>query len=295
MTSGDALQWDVHGRDWPLRESSRFVTAAGLRWHVQDLGRGPVALLVHGTGSSTHSWRGLAPYLAERYRVVSMDLPGHGFTSPLPRRRASLPTMASALTELLRVLGATPLLAVGNSAGAAIIARAILDGALRPGAMVSINGALLPLPGLPGAVFSPIARFLAANTMAARLFAWRAGDPAAVRRLVASTGSNLDRVGLDLYGRLVHSVAHVEGTLQMMAGWDLESLERDLPSLTVPLLLLAGTNDGTVPPAEADRVQRRVPGARVERLHGLGHLAHEERPADVAQRILAFADASVVA
>jgi pimeloyl-ACP methyl ester carboxylesterase len=42
-------------------------------------------------------------------------------------------------------------------------------------------------------------------------------------------------------------------------------------------------------------VQRRVPGARVERLHGLGHLAHEERPADVAQRILAFADASVVA
>jgi magnesium chelatase accessory protein len=288
MATGDALRWDSDGRDWPLRESSRFVGAAGLRWHVQDAGRGPVALLVHGTGSSTHSWRGLAPLLARRYRVVSMDLPGHGFTSALPRGRVSLPAMADAVSALVRTLEVDPALVVGNSAGSAILARAILDGTLRPAAMASINGALLPLPGVPGAVFSPLARVLAANTLTARIFAWRAGDPAAIRRLVASTGSHLDGVGLDLYGRLVRSVAHVEGTLQMMAGWDLAPLERDLPRLAVPLLLLTGTNDGTVPPAEAERVQRRLPAARIERLHGLGHLAHEERPEEVARRLLEF-------
>ncbi len=38
------------GRDWPNREASRFVTAGGLTWHVQEAGEGPVLLLVHGTG-----------------------------------------------------------------------------------------------------------------------------------------------------------------------------------------------------------------------------------------------------
>ena len=42
--------WERDGRDWPNREASRFVKAAGLRWHVQVAGEGPVILLVHGTG-----------------------------------------------------------------------------------------------------------------------------------------------------------------------------------------------------------------------------------------------------
>ena len=52
------------GARWPRlaeSESSRFVEAADLRWHVQQMGAGPVLLLLHGTGASTHSWRALAP------------------------------------------------------------------------------------------------------------------------------------------------------------------------------------------------------------------------------------------
>ncbi len=89
------------GRDWPNREASRFVTAGGLTWHVQEAGEGPVLLLVHGTGAATHSWRGLMPLLARDFRVIAPDLPGHGFTDPL--RTPSLPRMARALAELLRV------------------------------------------------------------------------------------------------------------------------------------------------------------------------------------------------
>ena len=59
--------WAVEGRDWPHREASRFVEAAGLRWHIQEFGRAeaPTLLLLHGTGAATHSWRGLAPLLAQ--------------------------------------------------------------------------------------------------------------------------------------------------------------------------------------------------------------------------------------
>ncbi len=61
------LRLDRDGKDWPLRDTSRFVEAGGLRWHVQMLGRGPVLLLVHGAAAATHSWRDLAPMLARHF------------------------------------------------------------------------------------------------------------------------------------------------------------------------------------------------------------------------------------
>jgi magnesium chelatase accessory protein len=288
----DRLQWDSDGRDWPNRAWSRFVNAAGLRWHVQvSAEREETVLLVHGTGASSHSWRGLAPLLAKNYRVVVIDLPGHGFTGSMPPGAASLPGVAGKIAALLQSLAIAPHWAVGHSAGAAILARLAIDGALPMRAIASLNGALLPLPGWSGAVFPPVAKFLAANSLAARLFAWRANDPAAVRRLVASTGSSLDRAGLDFYGRLIGSPAHVAGTLQMMAAWDLDALQRDLPRLDVALLLLVGQQDRTVAPAEADRLRKFVPTARIETLPGLGHLAHEERPELVAEILQRFAAA----
>ncbi len=275
--------------DWPLREHSRVLTAGGLRWHVQCLGRGPAVLLVHGTGAATHTWRGLAPLLARHYTVVAPDLPAHGGTArPADDDLMTLPGMASGLQALLRALGVEPVFAVGHSAGAAILARMCLDGAIAPRGLVSLNGALLELPGLPRAVFSPLARLLAASPLP-RLFAWRARDRSAVERLVASTGSQLDAAGVDLYARLVCDPAHVEGVLTMMARWDLATLEADLPALAVPLLLVVGLQDGTVPPSEGRRVRDRVPRAELVELPGLGHLAHEERPATVAQLLREFA------
>ena len=73
----------------------------------------------------------------------------------------------------------------------------------------------------------------------------------------------------------------------MMAHWDLPALARDLGQLRIPLDLVVGTRDGTVPPSQADEVLTRLPadlGARCIRLEGLGHLAHEEAPADMALR-----------
>lgn len=284
----ERLHWDTDGRDWPLREHSRFVHAGGLRWHVQALGAGPVVVLLHGTGASTHSWRALAPRLATDHAVVAMDLPGHGFTDPLPGP-ATLPAMAAALGALLHRMALAPALLVGHSAGAAIAARALLDGiAPQTRGLVSLNGALVPLHGRPLEWFGPLARMLAATPFVTRLFARQAAAPGAVERLLAGTGSRLDAEGVALYARLVRSPAHVRGALAMMAGWDLRSLERDLPRFARPLLLLAGTADLTVPPAESARVHALVPGAEFRTLPGLGHLMHEERPEEFAVAIREF-------
>ena len=279
--------WAVEGRDWPGREASRFVEAGGLRWHVQVQGRGPVLLLLHGTGAATHSWRDVAPRLAARYTVVAPDLPGHGFSTALPRAQCTLPGFAAALQALTQVLQRPPVFVAGHSAGAAIAAQM----ALQPGSSVQrlawINPALQPFGGgWSGLVFAPLARWMAQRPQVARLAAWRAGDARAVQRLIDGTGSTLDARGVELYRRVLARPDHVAGALAMMAGWDLAPLAAALPRLATPVLLIVGTGDRTVPPAQADAARAQLPGTlpvELQRLPGLGHLAHEEAPAQVAE------------
>ncbi|WP_407069909.1 alpha/beta fold hydrolase BchO [Methylorubrum extorquens] len=288
----DRPDWERDGRDWPHRAASRFVEAAGLRWHVQEFGEpdAPGLLLLHGTGAATHSWRGLAPLLAERFRVVAPDLPGHGFTDPLPPRRLSLPGMAEAVGDLVTALGLNPRLAIGHSAGAAVLARMCLDRRIDPDLLVALNGALTPFPGVASFLFPGIARMLFLNPVTPKVFAWSA-DRAAVRRLIDGTGSRLDPQGLDLYRRLFTRPGHVAGALGMMANWDLPSLARDLPRLEIRTLLIVGGDDKAIKPDDSFALRERLRSARVELLRGLGHLAHEEAPERVAEIILAEADA----
>ncbi|NDW05785.1 alpha/beta fold hydrolase BchO [Jiella pacifica] len=278
------LDFARDGRDWPHRDKSRFVEAGGTRFHVQIFGHddAPALLLLHGTGASTHSFRDLAPLLADRYRVVVPDLPGHGFTAAPRWRRVSITGMGMAITAMLKALDVAPAFAGGHSAGAAILLRMALDGQIAPQRIVSLNGALLPFPGVAAHLFPRLAKLLFLNPVAPRFFSWRARNTRAVAQLMESTGSTISPEGVAYYERLFASPAHCEGALSMMANWDLEGLRRDLPRLAVPLTLVAGTRDRAIPPEVSRRVERMVRGAAVETLPGLGHLAHEEAPAQVA-------------
>jgi magnesium chelatase accessory protein len=284
-----APDWDEDGRDWPNRGSSRFVAAGGLRWHVQVMGAGPVMLLVHGTGAATHSWRDLAPRLARHFTVVAPDLPGHGFTEAPPEARMSMPGMAESVVALVRALSLAPHWVVGHSAGAAILARACLDDALRPRALISLNGALLPLGGMRSPALAPLARVFVTGSVLPRMFAWRAADRSVTERILNESGSRLEPAGVEFYRRLSSRPAHVAAALTMMAMWDPRPLARDLPRLVPPLVLVTGERDGMIPPREAEKVQALLPRAELRRLLGLGHLAHEEAPAVVAALILARA------
>jgi magnesium chelatase accessory protein len=274
----DALSWDRDGADWPNCEASRFVVASGLRWHFQQMGEGPILLLLHGTGAATHTWRDLAPLLASRFTVIAPDLPGHGFTAPLESKRLSLPGMAAAVGDLLGALAVTPSLVVGHSAGAAVAAQMTLDGYIEPTRIVCLNGALLPFRGLAGPFYAPLAKLLSLNPLVPRLFAMGATSSSAVDRMIRNTGSSIDARGLGLYGRLLRSPAHLAGALGMMANWDLNSLERELPTIGQRLVLVACGDDSAIPATEAFRTRDAAPGAEVIYLRKLGHLGHEERP-----------------
>jgi len=291
------LDWERDGADWPLRQYSRFVQTPRLRWHVQYAAhadaQAPTVLLLHGTGASTHSWREVFPLLSAHYSVLALDFPGHAFTqTPAPAAVStlfSLPGMAAGVAELLAHMGIVPHTVVGHSAGAAVACMLSLDGHLRPQRIVSINGALLPLDGLAGQLFSPMAKLLAKAPWVPELFSWQAAQPAVLQRLLDGTGSTLGVQGRALYQQLIAQPAHGAGALAMMAHWDLHTFWTRLPALEAPLALIVGEQDLIVPPSVAERAAAsllRQPKPPITRLPGLGHLAHEEQPQLAAQCIL---------
>lgn len=300
-----ALDWARDGAGWPNADASRFVKAAGIQWHVQEAGPGasagetpdaPTLLLLHGTGAATHSWRGLLPLLARRFRVIAPDLPGHGFTERPVSYRLSLPGMAAALDDLLSALNAAPAMIIGHSAGAAIALRMALDHRITPRAILGLNAALLPFPGLAGIMFPQIARMLFLNPFAPQMFAWTAADRGRVEGLISGTGSQIDAEGMALYARLFRAPGHCAGALGMMAHWDLRGLMNDLPgdldARGVRVSLAVGALDRTVPPSAATVVRETLTSAEIRTLEGVGHLAHEEQPETVATLIEEICDAA---
>jgi magnesium chelatase accessory protein len=281
------MDWDANKATWPNAHLSRFIQLPGQTWHVQSAGSGPVLLLLHGTGASTHSWRDLIAPLSAHCTVLCPDLTGHAFTSSHQTHSPSLPNIARNLNALLDHLQVWPAAVIGHSAGAAIGAQLLLDQAARPTpVLIGLNPAWLPLHGVSSWLFPSAARLLAMNPFTARVFSRVGGQSAVVKALMASTGSKLDPRGLGYYQRLLQSPGHVHGVLQMMRAWQLDALERALPLLKGPVFMHLGANDRTIAPELADRACALMPQAEALRFAGLGHLAHEEAPARTATQIL---------
>jgi magnesium chelatase accessory protein len=146
----------------------------------------------------------------------------------------------------------------------------------------------MPLSGLPGLFFLPMAKFLANSPVWARIMANSAADSRATHRLLERTGSAIDERGTELYSRLLRNKGHTAAALGMMANWDLVPLRRRLPDLDTAVTLIVGDKDQMVPPAQAEQVNRMMRRASVKCFRGYGHLLHEEIPEEIAAFILAL-------
>ena len=288
------MKWETDGRDWPNRRASKFVASGAHVWHVQRMSAknarsAPTALLLHGAGASTHSWRDVMPNLARDHDVIAVDLPGHGFTNLGSRARSGLDAMARDLEALLKSLKVQPDILVGHSAGAAIAMRLALDLKNGPKALVSLNGALDPYGGIGGLMFPITARLLSMNPFAGFAVSQMAAHETGVRALIMTTGSRLDDRGVELYRRLIGDAAHVDATIAMMARWDIAPLLTEIASIDIPMLMVAGSRDMVTAPKTAREIADRCRLAEFLAAPGYGHLHHEEAPAEVADAIRAYA------
>jgi len=276
----DRLAWTDWRDRWPNAKHSRFIDAAGVRWHVQVAGAGPVVLLLHGAGGATHSWADLLPRLASDFTVVAPDLPGHGFSAaPTDASRLSLDGIAADIAGLLATLGVVPDVVVGHSAGVAILLRMIADRRIAPRAAVGFNAALAAPRAAADSVLLPAVRFLAKTAGVARVISTVARFDGVAESLLQSTGTVLPAEQRARYTALARSSAHVHAVFTMFANWDVDALRRALPSVATPTTLACAPNDPWIPPAETAVVAKTMPTARLASLPASGHLAHEVEPA----------------
>ncbi|HYW49582.1 MAG TPA: alpha/beta fold hydrolase BchO [Gemmatimonadaceae bacterium] len=278
--------------DWPLRESSAFINAAGLRWHVQRAGRGPVVVLVHGTAGATHTWRHVMPLLTASAEVIAFDLPGHGFTTGATPEQLSLDGMADAVRQLLRRIGVRPAIGVGHSAGAAVLLQLVPSHEVAPQSIIGVNSALVPINAL-GQFLQPATRaffdFEPVRAAAAALL--RNGTIA--RTLLRSTGTPLDAMQEARYVSLLTDDARVGAVLRMMSRWDLDALQATFPRVTLPVTLVHSRNEPWVAHDDLLHVTRTLPMRSVIDMTPAGHLIPDEKPKQLADVILsALASAS---
>jgi magnesium chelatase accessory protein len=273
-------------QDWPFRQNARSARVGRIDWYLIDIGPkdAPVVWMLHGLGASGHSFRQTIDPLAQRFRVIAPDLPGHGFSHAADSRRFGLDQMAEDLIALALALQIPIDAVVGHSAGAALALRLSELTAMK--AVVGLNAALGSFDGAAGVLFPLLAKGLAVAPFAATFFARVSGNSRTVERLLSGTGSRLSIGGQAMYLRLIREPRHIAGALGMMAQWKLEPLLERLPALSVPTLLLTGDRDNAVPPTVSDRAAATMRRVEVRHLKGLGHLAHEEAEDGLAGTIL---------
>jgi len=237
--------------------------------HTVHGAAGPPVLLLHGLGSCGADWTPQVDALAPHYRVVAVDLPGHG-ASPLPSGRLTIEDMAGAVAALASELDAAPAHVVGLSLGACVAVRLALQAPARVRSLTLVNPFACVRPGGPGDVArlaqrlwllatAPMPR-LAAH-VARRLFPWpeqRALYDAAVSSLGATS-----RRG---YAAAMRALARFDARGQLGA-------------IRRPTLVVAGDRDTVVALGPKLRLGAAIPGARVVVVPGSGHATPYDQPA----------------
>lgn len=248
-----------------------------LAW--EETGSGSPVLLIHGLGYARWGWEPLLPLLAERHRVISFDNRGIGESS-VPPGPYTAEMMAGDAVAVLDAAGVESAHVVGTSLGGMIAQELALAHPARVDRLVLIA----TTPGAPAGHPMPevTVRLL---TEAPQL------DPeVALRRFVENA------LGPDPDPELVERIqAHRLARPQDPAGWAAQAAagtgytggER-ARDIAAPTLVVTGTADRVVDPANADLLAEMIPDARFEKVADGGHLVFWEHPALVAELINDF-------
>ena len=143
---------------------------------------------------------------------------------------------------------------------------------------IAINAAFGQFSGLAGIAFPYFAKIAASTTISARLLNLLANKEELVRKLLFSTGSIIPEEQIRCYQYLFSSPEHVDGTLQLMADWDLGNFLDQLPQDTAPIHFLVGGKDKTVPSHISESWKKVMRNSILTEYKDLGHRMHEEDP-----------------
>jgi pimeloyl-ACP methyl ester carboxylesterase len=269
--------------------SGQFLDIGGRRVHAHVTGQGPDVVLIHGAFGSLRDFTfDLSARLSDRYRVIALDRPGLGYTDRTDPAYAaafaasaeSPAEQAALLAAAARELGAERPIVVGHSFGGIVAMAWALD--QDPAAVVMLAGVALPWPGELGWLYQVNGTAIGGGIVAPAISAW--APRGILRDSVAATFAPqampegyADHIGTYMPVRLPAFRANARQVNTLRP--HVVEMEKRYPGLTLPIEIVHGDADTTVPIAvHSGPLSRLVGSATLTVLPGVGHMPHHADP-----------------
>jgi pimeloyl-ACP methyl ester carboxylesterase len=281
-----------------FRNTQRLNAPDGTAIAYDVIGRGPPLMLTNGITTSTVFWKYLRPLWAERYSVVTWDYPGHGFSEPARTAEgARIEAMPAIITGIMDTLGIERAVHVGWSVGAQVVLELARRAPERVRGLVTLFGpaghalASTELP-FSGGLIETVFRSAAAPQIAdllARFVRLPLTPPVvwAIRRMrLIGPHTSVEDLRSFL-GQLSHVDPHT--IPKMVVSCQTHSAEDVLPTLRVPMLIMAGGRDPFVPLEKVARpMHHRAPTSELVVIDGATHSAMLDYPQQIAGLVQDF-------
>ncbi|UNU41887.1 alpha/beta hydrolase [Sphingopyxis sp. YF1] len=273
-------------------DASFAAGPAGQRIHYRDQGRrdAPALILLHGSNASLHTWEPLVKRLGGEYRIVTLDLPGHGLTGGTPDKDYSADGMMAAVDVVAAKLGLDHFVLGGNSMGGWVAWRYAVDHPDRVDALLLFDAAGMPLRAGEKRPESNIG-FRILEYRFGRWLATRITPRALVEQSLRGSVEKqaiVDEPMIDRYWELLRFPGNREATV-LRARMDREpAMAARVGEIRAPTLILFGRQDRLVNATAAQTFHERIAGSDVLILDGIGHLPMEEAPDATAAAVADF-------
>lgn len=260
----------------------------GLAYHYVEAGHGPAVLLLHGFTGSSENWQPLQAALADGYRVIALDLPGHGQSeAPSNPARYRMAAVAADVGALLDHLQSGPAHLLGYSMGGRLALYLALTEPHRWRSLILESAS----PGLAAAAAraerrardEALAAWIEAEGIEAFVDRWEALPLFASQRRLPDRVRRQHRAG-----RLRNRPEGLANSLRGMGTGVQPSLWAQLAKLSLPALLIAGALDEKfvgIARQMTGLLAARPPHPRLEIVPEAGHTVHLERPAEYASLV----------
>lgn len=274
--------------------ASRYAELpGGIRMHYRDEGppNGPPLLLIHGFSASLHTWEPWVERLGDDFRIISIDLPGHGLTRAPAGYAASIEAFRDAVHAFAVQQGLEHFALAGSSMGGNVAWEYALANPEQVDALILVDASgwedtraeATDEPQVFKLLRNPLLGPLLRDLDNTRLV--RGGLEASFADTSLVTDAMVER-----YAELSRAPGHRDILLQMSLGFrsrNYATPER-LAALDMPVLILTGDTDRLVPPAHARQFNEAIRGSQLVTFQATGHIPQEERPEESATAVREF-------
>ena len=249
-------------------------------------GSGEPLVLIHGIGHTWRGWRPMLPLLEERFDVLAVDMPGFGYSEPLPPGIDATPeALADAVEDEMARAGFDRAHIAGNSLGGWVALELARRGRAETVVGLSPAGLAHAREKQWGAGILRGMRWLAKNAPAPELLLRNPVTRSLLAGPTVARPWKLDPDELIEVAELFGNCPGFDAALPHALG----AQPAGLTTLDVPVLILWGTLDVILLPRQGRRFERLIPGAELRYLSGIGHTPMSDAPEELAAAITEFA------